>query len=227
MNISRYFAKIGSILLIHLTAINSVLYAQPVEVRPIEKIVKGELLLPPGDGSRGIHLIIDVVNNESLNRHWLSLEEGFKFQKNFVGTLEKLEVATALSTIVYQLNEKELSQLASKSIVNLGTIDLRTQLKNHKITILSQNKNTLRIGMWLNKPVTDTSGYLPSLGSRQFPEIEAGTEINYLIPSKFDTAYFLLEEPSDNKRGKEWRSGKQKLFGPFSSSKLPSVLEIQ
>ena len=192
-----------------------------------ERIVTGQLLLPDGIGARGVQVIIDIAKDGSTTREWLELNNDLKFQKSFNGTLTKLEIATGLSTIVHRLNAKELARPTQQNSVDVGTIDLRRRLQSHKIKFFSDGASVLRAGMWLEKPKTDFAGSLPSLGSRQFPEIETGNEMDLLLPSEFDAAYFLVEAPADKRRGKEWRSGKQKLFGPFRSSELPAELRLQ
>ncbi len=206
---------------------SSSLPAQVVPIPASNHEVVGQLQLPPGSGSRGMHVIIDVVNHGTKTREWLKLDEKFRFRSSFTGTLTKLEIATGVATIVHRLNAQELARLTKQATVDVGAIDLRKRLQAHKIKLLSDNATTLRIGMSLKEPARDFTGSLPSLGSRQFPEIEAGKEMNWLLPSEFDTAYFLVEEPADERRGREWRSGKQKLFGPFRSSDLPTELKIQ
>ena len=206
---------------------DSSLPAQVVPTPTSKQVVVGQLQLPTGSGSRGMHVIIDVANHESTNRQWLKLDEEFRFRSSFKGILTNLEIATGVATIVHRLNAQELAQLTKQNTVDVGTIDLRKRLQARKIKLLSDSATTLRIGMWLEEPARDFAGSLPSLGSRQFPEIEAGKEMNWLLPSEFDTAYFLVEEAANERRGREWRGGKQKLFGPFRSSELPTELKIQ
>lgn len=190
-------------------------------------VVVGKLRLPPGTGSRGVHVIIDSSDGESTNREWVELDDGFGFRCSFSGTLKRLQIATGMATIVHQLNAQELKRLSKKKTVDIGTIDLRKRLQAYRFKLLSDDATTLRIGMWFEEPATDHSGNLPSLGSRQFSEIEAGKQMNWLIPSEFNVAYFLVEEPADERRGRKWKSGKQKRFGPFRFTRLPGEFEIR
>lgn len=201
--------------------------AQQDQPRHQEQVVFGQLQLPPGEGARGVHAIIDIARDGATTREWLELDDEFRFRSTFTGTLKELEIATGPSPVVYRLKAGELAQKKKKNAVDIGTIDLRQRMQAHTIKILSDEAATLRIGMFTEKPATDFEGNLPSLGSRQFPEVPAGQEMTWLLPSELDTAYFLVEEPVDERRGREWRSGKQKLFGPFRSSELPAELEFQ
>jgi len=227
MNMNRHLAIIGclsAVFAMHLGCSSS---AQEVQSPKLEQVVVGQLQLSAGNGARGVHVIIDIAKDGSTTREWLNLDDEFRFRSSFTGSLTKLEIATGVSTIVHRFNAQELARLTKQNSVDVGTIDLRKRLQAHKIKFSSEGASTLRTGMWLEKPNTDFAGNLPSLGSRQFPEIEAGKELDLLLPSEFDTAYFLVEEPADKRRGREWRSGKQNLFGPFRSSELPTELRIQ
>ena len=224
---NRLLAIVGcltAVIAVHLGCYAS---AQEERSRRLTNIVVGQLRLPAGGGARGVHVIIDIANDGSTSREWLNLDSELRFRSSFAGSLTKLEIATGVSTTVHQFNAEELARLTKQNSIDVGTIDLLEQLQAHKIKFSSAGANTLRTGMWLEKPSTDFAGNLPSLGSRQFPEIEAGKEMDLLLPSKFDTAYFLVEEPADARRGREWRSGKQMLFGPFRSPELPTELRIQ
>lgn len=223
----RQLAMIASLSIVVAVNLGGSTSAQVVSIATSNQVVVGQLHLPRGNGSRGMHVIIDVANGKSTTREWLTLDKEFRFRSSFKGALKKLEIATGVATIAHRLNAQELALLKKRDTVDIGTIDLRGRLQSHKFVFLSKDATTLRIGMWLQKPATDFSGSLPSLGSRQFLEIDAGKEMNWLVPSQFDTAYFLVEEPADKRRGREWKSGQQQLFGPFSSAELPAKLKIQ
>ncbi len=45
----------------------------------------------------------------------------------------------------------------------------------------------------------------------------------YLIRGQI---YFLVERPEGSGRGIHWRSGSQRLFGPFTSADFPSKLAM-
>lgn len=224
---NRHLTIIGSLSIVFAVYFGRSSSAQVVPVPKSNQVVLGQLQLPPGTGSRGMHVIIDVADGESTNREWVELDDEFRFRSPFTGTLTKLEIATGMATIVHRLNAQELARLTNRKTVDVGTIDLRKRLQAHRLTLLSHDATTLRVGMWFEKPATDFSGNLPSLGSRQFTEMEAGKEMIWLIPSEFDTAYFLVEEPADKRRGRKWQSGKQELLGPFRATKLPNALKIQ
>lgn len=227
MNMNRHLSIIGflsAVFAMHLGYSSS---AQEVQSPKLEQVVVGQLQLPAGNGARGVHVIIDFAKDGSKAREWLSLDNKFRFRSTFTGALTKLKISTGVSNIVHQFNAQELARLMKNNSVDVGTIDLRKRLQAHKIKFSSEGASRLRTGMWLEKPNNDFAGNLPSLGSRQFQEIQAGKEMELLLPSEFDTAYFLVEEPADKRRGREWRSGKQKLFGPFRSSELPTELRIQ
>ena len=227
MNVKHQPKVIGCFLGIFAMQLGCSSLAQEMPIPKSERFVTGQLLLPEGEGTRGVHIIIDTVKDGSTTRQWLDLDHDLRFGKSFAGTLTKLEFATALSTIAHRFNHKELAKFTKKNAVDVGTVDLRKRLQSYKIKFSSDEASTLRVGMWLERPKTDFAGSLPSLGSRQFAEIEAGKEMALRLHSEFEGAYFLVEAPADKRRGREWRSGKQKLFGPFRSSELPPELKLQ
>lgn len=191
-----------------------------------ERLIKGQLRLPAGEGSRGIHVIVDIRGGRKTIRKWLELDDEFKFQSTYSGELESLEIATGPALIAHRLTAQDLAKFQKREFVDVGVIDLTKQLRGYKIKLTSENAPTIRLGMWRGKPGTDGLGNLPSLGSRQFREIKSGATVDWLLPSTFDSAYFLMEEPADNKRGRQWRTGKQKLFGPIQLSKMPRHFKI-
>lgn len=202
-------------------------YAQEAPTPAEDRVIVGQLLLPAEDGPRGMHVIIDVAQGETISRQWLKLDGDSKFHSSFKGAPQQLEIATGLAHVVHRMGAQELARLTKQDTVDIGTIDLRTRLQSHKITMRSETATTLRAGMWFAAPATDFAGNLPSLGSRQFPEIAAGVEMNWLIPSQFEIVYLLVEEPADERRGREWRGGKQKLFGPYRPLELPHELTME
>lgn len=188
--------------------------------------VVGQLLLPYGTGSRGVQVIATVISEDNaIHSEWLDLDEQYRFRGSLTGMLKELEIVTGIDKTVHQIVGQELVRFIKGDEIDIGTIDLRERLLSHKIKLTTGNKaNTaaLRIGMWFEKPPTGVS-----LGSRQFPEVSTGTEIEWLLPREFDRVYFLVERPANTRRGRNWRSGKQSLFGPFSSRELPTELKIE
>ena len=65
-----------------------------------------------------------------------------------------------------------------------------------------------------------------SLGSRQFPPVTLPCELEWLLPQDAESIYFLVERPEGSGRGIHWRSGSQRLFGPFTSTGFPSELAM-
>lgn len=227
MNMNRRLAMVGCLVAVMAMDLGCCASAQEERSRDLMNIVVGQLRLPAGNGARGVHVIIDISSDGSTTREWLELDDGLRFRSSFTGSLTRLQIVTGVSTLVHRFDAGELAGLTKGNSVDVGNIDLRRHLQAHKIKFSSAGANTLRAGMWLEKPSTDFAGNLPSLGSRQFPELEAGKEMDLLLPSRFDAGYFLVEEPADARRGRDWRSGKQRLFGPFRSPDLPAELRIQ
>ena len=198
---------------------------QSEPVRSSSQVVVGQLLLPAGNGPRGIQVVIGVVADDaSVHHEWLVLDEEYRFRKSFIGRLKEFEVVAGIDKTVFEISDTQLARLSKLSKVDVGDIDLRERLQARKFRLLTEDgsNKTLRIGMWFGKPPAGVS-----LGSRQFPEMESGAEASWLLPREFDGVYWLAEEPIGEKRGRHWRSGKQTLFGPFVSSELPAELTIE
>ena len=82
----------------------------------------------------------------------------------------------------------------------------------------------VRVAMWKGLPPVGPQGESVSLGSRQFPNIPLGSEIEWLVPNGAREVYFLVERPHPETLPGEWRSGHQRLFGPYSTKTLPFEL---
>jgi len=80
------------------------------------------------------------------------------------------------------------------------------------------------VAMCFGPPPVGPSGERIALGSRQFPPVALGSEVEWLLPHEAKSIYFLVERPIGSGRGREWRSGHQRLFGPFTSATLPIEL---
>jgi hypothetical protein len=50
--------------------------------------------------------------------------------------------------------------------------------------------------------------------------------MEWLLPLKAQSLYFLVERPVGPALEPEWRGGYQRLFGPFSSADLPTELTM-
>ena len=76
-------------------------------------------------------------------------------------------------------------------------------------------------------PPVGPQGEPVSLGSRQFPPVALGTEVEWLLGHDAHSIYFLVERPADEGlRTRPWRSGYQQLFGPFTAAEIPSELVV-
>ncbi|MEM9664597.1 MAG: hypothetical protein AAF970_06675 [Bacteroidota bacterium] len=183
--------------------------------------VVGRLQLPAGTGARGLQVILEVENEASTYYEWLDLDQTWGFRTSVDGAVNTLEVVAGIDRTIYALDADALKPFTSGGTVDVGTIDLRASLHTHTFKLVSDTAPALRIGMWFEEPPADVS-----LGSRQFPEVAAGAASSWLLPTTFETVYFLVEKPADEQRGRDWSSGAQHLFGPFTSAELPGELRV-
>lgn len=85
----------------------------------------------------------------------------------------------------------------------------------------------VRVAMFFGPPPVGPEGEPVSLGSRQFPPVDLDSDVEWLLPHEAQGVYFLVERPAGSGRGTEWRSGQQRLFGPFTSAELPTELIME
>jgi len=170
----------------------------------------GQLLLPRGSGSRGVEVVATFTETGSAPRKkWILFDEEGRFADTFRGRLTRMVVSTGLRTQLHSIEAEDLPEINQTGQVDVGVIDLRDRLIRHRLI--------LRVG---------PSGEPVSLGSRQFPPVALGSEMEWLLPLKAQSLYFLVERPVGPALEPEWRGGYQRLFGPFTSSNLPAELTM-
>jgi hypothetical protein len=52
------------------------------------------------------------------------------------------------------------------------------------------------------------------------------SEVDWLLAPQTHSIHFLVERPADSRRGRDWRSGRQQLFGPFTTAQFPGELVV-
>ncbi|MEE9393646.1 MAG: hypothetical protein V3W41_14180 [Planctomycetota bacterium] len=193
-----------------------------------ERVLVGQVLLPNGTGSRGVEIRATVAATDSEPRVvWVLFDEQGHFALPFRGSLTKVSVTAGPGAEVHRIVADEFPQDSRAGQIDLGVIDLRDRLKKHRIVVRAASgkpAGDIRVAMWSSPPPLGPGGGPVSLGSRQFPTVALGDEQEWLLPSNVQSIYFLVERPSGPERGRKWRSGHQRLFGPFSSAKVPTEL---
>jgi hypothetical protein len=194
----------------------------------LESTLVGQVLLPRGIGSRGVELIIKTKTTETENRKlWVLFDEAGGFTHTFRGSLTSVQVTAAAE--VHRFDEGELPKADPAGRVDVGVIDLRDHLKEHRFIVRAAEgkpSGVVRVAMWSGLPPTGPQGEPVSLGSRQFPPVVLGSEMSWLLPNEASEIHFLVERPFGAARGKTWRSGQQQLFGPFNATNVPAELVI-
>lgn len=190
----------------------------------------GQVLLPLGDGSRGVEVVITVTEAGSEPRdRWLLFDEQGRFAHTFREDLISVTVSTGIRAELHRIDTDELPEVHQAGQIDVGVIDLRDRLTRHRL-VLRATEGTppgdVRVAMCFGPPPVGPGGERIALGSRQFPQVALGSEVEWLLPHEAKSIYFLVERPIGSGRGREWRSGRQRLFGPFSSATLPTELII-
>jgi hypothetical protein len=202
--------------------------ASDVHAVPSERTLVGQVLLPSGVGSRGVELLITVTATDGEPRKvWLLFDEQGRFAHTLDGSLTSVKVTAGIRAEVYRLDTEELPQVDQAGQIDLGVIDLRDQLARHRMTLRTADgkpPGLVRVAMWFGPPHVGPRGEPVSLGSRQFPPVAPGSEVEWLLSHEAHSIYFLVERPSGPGRGRAWRSGHQQLFGPFTSAEIPAEL---
>ncbi len=196
----------------------------------IDPTVVGQLLLPRGSGSRGVEVLVEVEPHDGVPQTvWVLFDEQGRFSRTFRATPTRIKV-TAGGREIHRIDPGDMPGVNLSGEIDLGSIDLRERLVRHRLVVRAADDSppdTVRVAMWFGPPPVGPEGEPVSLGSRQFPPVALGSELEWLLPHEAQEVYFLVERPAGPGRGTEWRSGQQSLFGPFSSTDLPKDLVVE
>jgi len=196
-----------------------------------EQHLVGQLLLPEGTRNRGIEIQLLVQpSGEEPRVEWLLFDEKGPFddQGHFdyplTGAMLSLEVTSGVGGHVLRIDGEALPHVQASGFLDVGVIDARPLLRSHRMTLRAAEGSPtgkVRVGMWFGPPLPDVA-----LGSRQFPPVPVGSELEWLLPLDEATIYFLVEHASGPNPETDWMGGPQQLFGPFSSRQLPGELVL-
>lgn len=193
-----------------------------------QKSVVGQLLLPSGVGSRGVELRLTMAaKGQEAHDVWVLFDEQGQFSNPIQETLISVTVTSGGPVVIHQIATQDLPQSNPEGEIDLGVMDFRDRLIPHRLWVRAADGSepgVVRVAMWSGLPPTGPYGEPVSLGSRQFPPVELGSEMEWLVPVGADSIYFLVERPDGPGRGKLWRSGQQRLIGPFIPTDLPAEL---
>ena len=188
----------------------------------------GQLLLPTGSGSRGVEVVVTVTEAGSESRDkWILFDDKGRFSETFKGSLSRIVVTTGLTAELHRIGAENQFEVNQAGQIDVGVIDLRDRLTRHRLFLRvadGASHGEVRVALCFGLPPVGPSGEPVSLGSRQFPPVALGSEVEWLLPLKVQSIYFLVERPVGSGPRREWRGGHQRLFGPFNSTNLPTEL---
>ncbi len=188
----------------------------------------GQLLLPTGSGSRGVEVVATTTDAGSESRDkWILFDDAGRFSGTFRGSLSRIIVSTGLWAELHRIEAEDLPEINQAGQIDVGVIDLRDRLTRHRLFLRVAEgalQGDVRVALCFGLPPVGPSGESVSLGSRQFPAVALGSEVEWLLPLKVQSIYFLVERPVGSGPRREWRGGHQRLFGPFNSTNLPTEL---
>ncbi len=195
-----------------------------------ESTVVGEVLLPSGEGSRGVEVVVTSTEvGKEPRRRWVLFDGHGRFVHTFKGSLNNVAVSTGIRAGLFSLGAEDLPEVDLEGRINVGVIDLRDRLTAHPTVLRAAEGAPLgdvRMAMCFGLPPVGPQGVPVSLGSRQFPPVTLGNKVEWLVPHEAESIYFLVERPVILGQGVEWRGGQQRLFGPYTTAELPAQLVI-
>ena len=196
------------------------------EVERTAPVLTGQLRLPPGAGSRGVELMVTTVSPEAGSHvAWILFDDDGRFRHASSDPVTAVRVSAGIEAVVFRLDGGELPAADDAGRIDLGTIDLTGELMRHRLALRSADgarEQVVRVAMWSGRPPDGVA-----LGSRQFPPIAVGSEMEWLVPLDAEDVHFLVEQAADAGRGLDWRTGPQQLFGPFDADRLPAELVLE
>jgi len=206
-------------------------YKETERVQPVnsqESILFGQVLLPNGFSRRGLELHVNLIApGGDLVDKWLLFDKQGHFSYVIEGSLTSVTISAGLRAEIFQIKGEGLPKRNGEGQVDLGVIDLRDQLKVHRLVVRAAEgkpEGEVRVAMWFKPPPVGPNGGRVELGSMQFPPVTLGHEQEWLLPLQADAIYFLVERPIVLEGASGWRSGHQRLFGPYTLAELPPEL---
>ena len=198
---------------------------------PAELTLAGQLLLPSGFGSRGVEVRVSIQRADDVaGSVWVLFDENGAFSHTFRETLSSIRVTAGIRREMYRIDAGDFPEADPLGQIDLGVIDLRGRLMSHSMGLRAAEgapPGEVRVAMWGGPPPVGPMGEPVSLGSRQFPPVALGSDIEWLLPRDAHEVFFLVERPIDLGHGLEWRGGQQQLFGPYTSADLPGELVLE
>jgi hypothetical protein len=196
---------------------------------PARELV-GRILLPPGDGSRGVEVILTLAETGGERRDvWLPFDGRGRFAHTFRGSPIRVTVSTGIRAELHRIDTDDLPEVDGNGRIDVGGIDLRDRLATHRLVVRAAEgapPGDVRIALCFGPPPVGPGGGRVALGSRQFPPVSLGSEVEWLLPHDARAVHFLVERPRDPGGNGPWRTGRQRLFGPFTSATLPAELRM-
>ena len=194
------------------------------QATPTAGVLVGQLLLPEGNGSRGVEVRISAAT-EDAEITWVLFDDRGHFTHPFTSGLS--QVIVTAGAVVHQIDASDLPRANLEGRIDFGVIDLRAQLTEHRLFVRAAEGSAagdVRVGMWFGPPPVGPFGEPVSLGSRQFPPVALGSETAWLMPNDAHSIYFVVERPSGFDGEPQWLGGHQRQFGPFAAARLPAEL---
>ncbi|MCB1184335.1 hypothetical protein KDM41_12940, partial [bacterium] len=184
----------------------------------------GRLLLPAGADGRDLSVVASVRDADGTPRDiWARVTPDGHFTRPLPGELRGVRILAGIGVDLLVLAGPDLPA-ATATGIDLGALDLTATVVARRIVMPPGPAGVLRAAPHLGPIPTDPLGAMVSLGSAQFRELAPGAAVVWLFPPDAADIHILVEHPADARRGREWRTGRQEVFGPYPLEGVPGVL---
>lgn len=192
---------------------------------PSLRRLEGRLMLPPGDGIRGIDVELRFsLDGEDVQTEWATPEPSGEFGRAIDRLPDSVVITAGAGFELLKLPASSLPEPDLAGVLDLGELRLGERLMRYTLRLEPAPDAALglvRVAMWSGPPPPSVA-----LGSRQFPPVSVGTSQEWLVPSDAEEIYFLVERPRDPDPAAPWWEGAQQRFGPFTAESLPAALTL-
>lgn len=189
--------------------------------------IEGRVLVPPGVGPRGVEVRLDYPDADGGPPFvWVRHDPSGRFTHTSTEWPTNVRVHAAGVDVYRAQIEVDAGRLAT----DLGVIDVREQLVPYRVELAASPDapaEVVRVAVWSGSPPRGPRGELPSLGSAQFPERGLPSTTDWLLPVDAPSISILVEQPAGRERDRNWKTGRQEVFGPYPLGALPDELVVE
>ena len=115
--------------------------------------IAGQLILPDGDGSRGVEIIATISRKGEAEPQWILFDDQGHFTHSFDGSLTHLELSAGIDATIRNFENTAVPPATDNGKIDFGTIDLRDLVQRHRLRIRTRGEpGQVRVAMWGGPP---------------------------------------------------------------------------